>query len=163
VSGLPEPGQHAVEQFLYREARLMDGWLLKDWLGLWDADGEVRYWVPSLNDDLDPDRQVSIVYDDWARLNDRIARLESAGIHVQSPRSRLCRSVTNVEIRGRHDDVTTVESSFVLGEFRNEVQSLYLGRTIHDLALAGERLLMRSKKVLLLNNSGFLGNLTFLL
>ena len=36
--------RYAVEQFLYREARLADEQRLEDWLALWDEDA--LYWVP---------------------------------------------------------------------------------------------------------------------
>ena len=36
--------QHAVEQFLFREAELLDAWRLREWLGMLTED--VRYRVP---------------------------------------------------------------------------------------------------------------------
>ncbi len=51
--------RYAVEQFLYREARLADEQRLDDWLALWDEDA--LYWVPCNQDDIDPTRQLSII------------------------------------------------------------------------------------------------------
>ncbi len=51
-----------IEDFIYREARLMDEHRYDDWLALWTDDAV--YWVPSNNDELDPMQSVSIIYDD---------------------------------------------------------------------------------------------------
>ena len=152
-----------LERFLFREARLMDSWRLQEWLALWDDDAEIRYWVPCGHDDVDPDREVSIVYDDRSRLRDRVHRLESSSVHAQDPRSRLSRVIGNVELVDDVEGVLTVESTFVLAEFRHDQQTVYAGRCIHRLRMAGDAPRLVSKKVLLVNNAGFFGNLTFLL
>ena len=64
-----------VRQFLYHEAQLMDEHRYDEWLALW-AEGAL-YWVPSNRDEIDPKREVSLVYDDAVRLKLRIARLKS--------------------------------------------------------------------------------------
>ena len=51
-----------IENFLYREARLLDEGKLQDWLKLFTE--EARYWIPCNRDDIDPMREVSIIYDD---------------------------------------------------------------------------------------------------
>src|SRR5581483_7241762 len=88
--------RHQVESFLYREARLMDEHAYDEWLALWTDDA--LYWVPSNDDDYDPQRHVSIVYENKARLEDRIFRLKSGVAYAQDPKSRLSRIVANVEI-----------------------------------------------------------------
>ena len=62
-----------IESSLYREARLMDEHAYDQWLALWTDDA--LYWIPCNEDDFDPERHVSIVYENKARLEDRIARL----------------------------------------------------------------------------------------
>src|SRR5439155_898605 len=88
--------RHQIETFLYREARLMDEHAYDEWLALWTDDA--LYWVPCNRDDSDPMREVSIIYDNRARLEDRIMRLKSGAIYAQEPKSRLRRVVANVEV-----------------------------------------------------------------
>jgi benzoate/toluate 1,2-dioxygenase beta subunit len=57
----------------------------------------------------------------------------------------------------------TVESSFVLVEVRRGDKNVYAGRTIHRLRPDGAGLRIVSKKVVLVDNDQYLGNLTFLL
>ena len=59
-----------VAAFLYREARLMDEHRYQEWLTLWES-SDTLYWVPCNDDDIDPRRQVSIIYDDHDRLMQR--------------------------------------------------------------------------------------------
>ena len=92
-SGPMTVDRHQVEAFLYLEARRMDENAYDDWLALW-AD-EALYWVPANRDDIDPTREVSIVYADRPRLEDRIARLKSGAAYAQDPPSRLRRCFTS--------------------------------------------------------------------
>lgn len=57
----PRPDLRELEQFLYREARLLDEQRWDEWEALWTPDGE--YWVPSRPDQPDPVRHVSLVYE----------------------------------------------------------------------------------------------------
>ena len=70
--------KHLVERFLFLEARLMDEHRYKEWLALWTDDGV--YWVPCNDDDIDPKRHVSIIYDDRERLEQGIDRLLSGSV-----------------------------------------------------------------------------------
>lgn len=152
-----------VTEFLYLEARLADEWQLTEWLALWEPEADIRYWVPAGHDAVDPQREVSLIYDDRKRLNERIARLTSSAAHVQDPRSRLRRVVSNVEILDHGQETTLVGSNFILGAFRNEMQTVLIGRAIHELMPNGPSFKIRSKKVLLINNGGFLENISFIL
>ena len=87
---------HDVEQFLYREARLMDTHAYADWLALWAR--EAHYWIPCNADDVDVSRHVSLVNEDRAGLEDRIRRLQSGAHYAQDPVSRLARVVSNVDL-----------------------------------------------------------------
>ena len=55
-----------IQKFLYGEARLMDEHRYQEWLTLWTSDAV--YWVPCGHEDTDPLRQVSIIYDNRAKL-----------------------------------------------------------------------------------------------
>lgn len=151
-----------VEHFLFREAELADAHNYPEWLSLWAK--ELTYWVPANSDDIDPRRQVSFIYDNRARLEDRLFRLGTSLAHSQRPRSKLLRTVSNLELidyeRARGG---TVQSRFVIGELRREQESWWIGRARHVLVREGNRLLMKEKHVFLLKNSVAIGNLTFLL
>ncbi|MBI3247806.1 MAG: aromatic-ring-hydroxylating dioxygenase subunit beta [Deltaproteobacteria bacterium] len=153
--------RHHIENFLYREARLMDENAYDDWLALWADD--VLYWVPANDDDIDPQRHVSIVYEDKTRLEDRIARLKSGAAYAQDPKSRLRRVIANIEIEEGDNGEVTVYSNFNLTELRRSQQRTFAGRTIHKLRPHDASFRITYKKVLLVNNDEVISNMTFLI
>jgi 3-phenylpropionate/cinnamic acid dioxygenase small subunit len=152
--------RHQIENFLYREARLMDENAYDEWFALWAADA--LYWVPANADDIDPQRHVSIVYEDKARLEDRIERLKSGAAYAQDPKSRMRRVIANIEIEEGDEGEVTVYSNFNLTELRRSQQRTFAGRTIHKLRPEGNSFKIAYKKVLLVNNDEVISNLTFL-
>jgi 3-phenylpropionate/cinnamic acid dioxygenase small subunit len=151
-----------IEAFVYREARLADENRYDEWLSLWMEDAV--YWVPANKDDYDPRNHVSIVYDGWERLQDRIDRLKSGAAWSQEPQSRMRRIVSNVEIEEVRDDgMIVVHSNFVLGELRRSLQMVYFAAQVHHLRLVGNSFRMSLKKVMLINNDEPLHNLSFLI
>lgn len=153
--------RHKIENFLYREARLMDQHAYDEWLALWTDDA--LYWVPCNEDDFDPERHVSIVYENRPRLEDRIARLKSGAAYAQDPKSRLSRVVSNVEIDAESDSETTVHSTFNVTALRRGRIDIFAGRAIHRLRAEGDGFRLAFKKVVLINNDVVINNLTFLL
>jgi hypothetical protein len=57
-------------RLLEREARLLDQLRYEDWLAMYAA--ECIYWVPSTPNAGDPRREISVMFDDRRRLEDRI-------------------------------------------------------------------------------------------
>jgi len=153
--------RHQIENFLYREARLMDEHAYDEWLSLWAED--LLYWVPCNEDDIDPQRHVSIIYDTRPFLEDRIERLKSGVAYAQEPKSRLRRVVSNIEIEEGDNGEVTVYSNFNLTELRRSRQDTFAGRTIHKLRPQGASFKIAYKKVLLVNNDEVIDNLTFLI
>jgi benzoate/toluate 1,2-dioxygenase subunit beta len=151
-----------IENFLYREARLMDENSYEEWLSLWASEG-VCYWVPSSPEETDPGEQISIIYDSRKRLEARIKRLASGYAYAQDPKSRMRRVVSNIEIDQASDGIITTSSNFALGEFRRGKQDVFVGRTMHKLRPAGDSFKILFKKVLLINSGGYIDNLTFLI
>lgn len=151
-----------VEQFLFREAELADAHQYTDWQALWAKD--LVYWVPANADDVDPARQISFIYDNRARLEDRIFRLNTPFAHSQRPRPRLVRTVANIQLvdydssRGG-----TVTSRVCIGETRRDENNIWMARVKHVLVREGGKLLMKEKHVFLAKNRASIGNLTFLL
>lgn len=152
-----------VETFIALEAELADTHRYDEWLELWSPDG--LYWVPSNADDYDPAKHVSIIYDKYERLQERCFRLSVEGVHSQEPRSRLCRSVSNLQVRISENglDAIIVGGVMILVEVRSGVKQVYGARLEYHLVEAGDSFKIRRKKVMLLDNDEPLGNLTFLL
>ena len=59
----------SVEQFLYREAALLDRPDLDQWIELYTTDG--TYWMPSIEDQVDPLNHISFIYDDRVMMEIR--------------------------------------------------------------------------------------------
>jgi p-cumate 2,3-dioxygenase beta subunit len=153
LAGLDRAG---AEDFLYREAWLLDQWELDDWLTLW-ADGPTRYVVPC-NDtpDGNPDTDLVLIDDNDLRLRLRVERLNSRKAHREYPHSRTNHQVYNVIVSPAATDYTEdsgeipVTASFTVWRFRNGKASYYVGRYYYRLVLdADGQLRIRSKRAVL--------------
>ena len=88
-----------VEDFLFREAALLDDWLLDDWVDLFTQDA--RYVVPTTDlPEGDPKRDLVFIDDDITRLRARAVRLNSRHAHREYPWSRTRRFISNVRVTG---------------------------------------------------------------
>src|ERR1051325_9597304 len=115
----------AAEEFLYREAALLDAWRLDEWLALFTADG--RYLVPTTDlPDGDPQKDLVFIDDDIVRLRARVERLKSRHGHREYPSSRTRRFISNIRIK-LEDDHIVVTSSFLVYRFRLGESSPYVG------------------------------------
>lgn len=149
-----------LESFVYREARLQDEHCYDEWEALWADDGV--YWVPAGQDDIDPRRQVSIIYDNRGRLAGRIRQLKSGNRHAQKPPSRMRRVVSNLEAE-QAGDLIRVWTNFHLTETRNGLRNFWTGRTLYLLRPRAEGYEMVMKKVMLVENDQPLPTLGFLI
>lgn len=93
---------HEIEQFLYREARMLDSEKLREWLdGI--VDSEIRYQMVMHEERFRKDKsppeakQVMPYDDDYAALDLRIRQFESGLQTMLDPPQRLRRFITNVE------------------------------------------------------------------
>jgi 3-phenylpropionate/cinnamic acid dioxygenase small subunit len=151
----------AVEQFLYREARLCDEHRFAEWEALWTDDA--TYWVPANGDDTDPTRQISVLFDNRARIATRIRQLESGKRHAQSPPSRLARLVGNVEVLADDGTEVTVASVFTIHESRSRGTTVWAGRYEHVLRRTDDGLRMARKTARLIDNDKPIPTLAFLI
>src|SRR5262250_1073122 len=143
----------AVVEFLYREARLADEARYAEWLALWTDDGV--YWVPATTDPAaDPDKHLSHVYDNRARLETRVKMLETGVRWSQAPASLMRRLVSNVEVDTAERGELMTESNFILGELavqaRHEMH-WWVGRATHRLRRVDGALRLVAKTVVLVN------------
>jgi benzoate/toluate 1,2-dioxygenase beta subunit len=151
----------AVVAFLYHEALLQDEHRYADWEALWTDDA--LYWVPANDDNADPTRQVSYIYDNRSRIGSRVRQLSTGFRHAQSPQSRMRRLISNVLMEGEEAGLLKVSANFLLIEVRHGEQNIWCGRTHYVLLRDGDNFKMQSKKVLLVNNAEAIRNLAFLI
>jgi 3-phenylpropionate/cinnamic acid dioxygenase small subunit len=136
-----------VEQFLYREARLLDERRFHAWLELLTDD--VRYWMPGRSTRyperskaiviLDPDRyreeelrredELAILDETKETLSRRIARLETGMAWAEDPPSRTRHLISNIEAEpGDAASELKVFSNFLVYRSRSETeQDFYVG------------------------------------
>jgi 3-phenylpropionate/cinnamic acid dioxygenase small subunit len=151
------PSVDAVAAFLYREARLIDEHRYQEWLALWES-SDTLYWVPCNEDDIDPRRHVSIIYDDHDRLEQRVERLMSGSVLAQQPLPKMRRIVSNIA-----PDLISVRSNFILATARAGRQELWAGQAVHRLRLRDGSHRIVAKKVLLNNSDQEIPLLQFLI
>jgi p-cumate 2,3-dioxygenase beta subunit len=105
-----------IEQFLYREAELLDAWRLDDWLALLTENAS--YYVPPTDKpEASHEEALYIIADDAVRLKERVTRLKDPSCHVEYPPSRTRRLITNVRMSESTDGTIGVKANFVV--FRN--------------------------------------------
>ena len=135
-----------VEQFLYREARLLDDRRFHDWLLLFTDD--VRYSMVSRTNRyprsskaiaiLDADRytdedfgadDLGLFDEDIRTLTARVARLDTGMAWAEDPASRTRHVITNIEIAPDASEAAlTVHSNFIVYRSRGETeQDFYVG------------------------------------
>ena len=135
-----------VEDFLFREAQLLDEWRLDEWLELYTADS--RYIVPATDTpDGDPDRDLVLIDDDYARMQSRVVRLNSRKAHREYPHSNTRHMVTNVQLGEVEDGVLPVTTAFAVFRFRQAKGVQYVGRYLLKLVLTDGRLRIQQKRI----------------
>lgn len=153
--------RRGAEAFLYREARLLDEGRIEEWLELFTEDG--RYWIPENRDDADPTREVSIIYDDRQRLEERVYRLRHTPVHGQTPPSRTRHFISNVQVEGEEEGAVTVYANFIVYEVRLKEQRSLAGQSQYRLRRVDGDWRIVLKKVNLINNDCPIFNLTFII
>jgi 3-phenylpropionate/cinnamic acid dioxygenase small subunit len=151
----------AVSAFLYMEARYQDEHQYEAWEALWTDDG--IYWVPANGTDIDPEKQMSIIYDNRSRISLRIKQLLTGKRHTQTPQSRLRRIVSNIELMGEHNGDIAVASNSMVFEASLRDDTIWAARNEYRLRYVDGELRMAYKKVTLVNNEKALFTLSFLI
>ncbi len=125
--------QHRVEQFLYREARLLSERRLEEWLDLFTDDA--RYWMPARvtvdgqPDAVAADGEMAFFDDDKAFMSARVERLRSSLAHAEQPPSRMRYFVSNVEIEEPGGGELDVRCNLLAYQSRLErTEAMYVGR-----------------------------------
>jgi benzoate/toluate 1,2-dioxygenase beta subunit len=155
-----------VEQFLFREARYADENDYDSWEALWTDDA--LYWVPANGADIDPARQMSIIYDNRSRIRTRLKQVRTGRRYAQSPPSNLRRLLSNIEFlggRANSDGGIDLElgANFLVLESKVRGNCLWGGRYIYRLRREDAALRMAYKKVVLVDNDRPVPTLGFLI
>ncbi|GAB3377508.1 aromatic-ring-hydroxylating dioxygenase subunit beta [Spongiibacter taiwanensis] len=149
-----------VQQFLYREARLQDSHAYDEWEALWTDDA--IYWIPANGADIDPEEQMSIIYDNRSRIGLRIKQFHTGQRHTQMPQSALGRVVSNIEILSDDGHEIKVASNALIYESNLRGETVWATRNEFVLRRSDDGLRMARKKVVLVNNDKPIYTLSFL-
>lgn len=134
----------SVEQFLYREARLLDERRFHDWLALFTDDVTYRMMarsnryprsskaiagVDAAHHAADEMDELGLFDEDIRTLTARVARLDTGMAWAEDPPSRTRHLITNVELAPDASDVAlTAHSNFIVYRSRGETeQDFYVG------------------------------------
>jgi p-cumate 2,3-dioxygenase beta subunit len=140
--------EREVEDFLVREAALLDEWRLDDWLALFTEDA--RYLVPATDRrTADPKETLAIINDDMARLRGRVERLKSRHAHREFPWSRTRRFVTNVMIKDVSGEEIQVNASFLVYRIRSGQVDPLIGSYVYTLRRVDGSLKIAARKAVL--------------
>ena len=147
--------------FVYREARLLDTSGYVEWEALWTDDAV--YWVPAGSGDIDPERSMSIIYDNRSRIALRVRQLLTGRRHAQNPPSKLVHLISNVEVVNELDGDIEVAASAMVYESHQSGETLWASRNAYTLRPSDDGLRMARKTVVLANAAKPLGNMAFLI
>lgn len=141
-----------VEEFLYREARLLDMQQLEAWLDLFTDDA--TYWLPLARAQTDALETSSIIHDDRTLLELRVKQARHPRAHARLPLARTVHQVGNVMVLSEENGEVRVASTLTLVEFRSEKQRVWGALVEHRLRREGESFRIAHKRVDLVNSEG---------
>lgn len=141
------------EDFLYREAALLDQWRLDEWYELFTPDSV--YEIPTVGGGLEaqPNNSLFYIADDYRRLHHRVARLKKPTAHAEFPHSTTVHNVNNVRIEGADEDGVRVVCCFTTYRSKHHNTDTYIGHIYYTLAEVDGEIRIRSKRIVLGMNS----------
>src|ERR1700719_356062 len=139
MSAIALPSRQEVEDFLYREAALLDEWRLEEWLEMLTDDA--IYQVPSTDaPEGDARNTLYIIADDALRIRSRVKQLLGKSAWAENPHSRTRRIITNVRVLGLDGENILATANFVVYRMRYESVDTYIGRYDYKLVREGNAL-----------------------
>ena len=135
-----------VEQFLFKEARLLDERRFREWLALFTDD--LRYWMigrsnryprsskaiaaldPGRRNDEEKENLLAVLDESKQTLAARVARLETGMAWAEDPPSRTRHLIANIEVDPEDgaSSALAVYSNFIVYRSRSETeQDFYVG------------------------------------
>jgi len=160
---------HEVQDFLYREAELLDERRYEAWLDLFTEDA--HYFMPMRRNvpHDEPEREFTRAGADVAWFDEgkdtlarRVAQIRT-GIHwAEEPLSRICHMVSNVQVLHATDSEVGVKSRFLIYRNRVETETDVLVGKREDLLRRVNGELKLARRTIVLDQSVLLAkNLTF--
>ncbi|HEV3178218.1 MAG TPA: aromatic-ring-hydroxylating dioxygenase subunit beta [Stellaceae bacterium] len=143
-----------VEQFLFRQADLLDERRWGDFIELFADDG--LYWMPASPEQTTGEGVPSIFYEDRNLMTVRMKRVTHPHAWSQSPMWGTSHLVSNVAIE-KDDPRTgeiTVRSRFHMMEFRRDVSRHFAGTYRHRLAKTKDGYRIKLQRVDMVNGQG---------
>lgn len=137
-----------IEDFLYREAALLDQWKLDEWVQLFTEDSS--YVVPTTDlPEGDPSRDLVFIDDNLERLRGRVRKLNNRMSHRETPHSRTRHIVSNVRIVDTVEGDAIVEAAFVVYRFKNGSTEPYVGLYRYRLTRDNGSIMIRHRRATL--------------
>jgi len=143
-----------VEQFLYRQAELLDRRQWSDFIELFAADGV--YWMPASPEQTTGDGVPSIFYEDRDLMRVRMKRVTHPHAWSQAADWGTNHLVSNVTIEredGRTGDLV-VRSRFHMMEFRRDATRHFAGSYVHHLRRTRDGWRIKQQRVDMVNAQG---------
>jgi benzoate/toluate 1,2-dioxygenase subunit beta len=143
-----------VEQFLYRQADILDNKRWLEFVDLFTPDGV--YWMPAEPSQTTGDGVPSIFHEDRDLMTVRAKRITHPRAWSQAPAWGTSHLVGNVTIAG--EDKTTgsllVSSRFHMLEFRRDASRHFAGSYQHHLVPTGDGFRIKLQRVDMVNGQG---------
>jgi benzoate/toluate 1,2-dioxygenase beta subunit len=150
-----------VHELLAREAHLLDDRDYEGWLALFTE--ECLYWMPVDPLAEDGALRLNVFYDDRAKMEDRISRLESGAAYTEEPISLTARTFAALQVEPENGGGELLaRTNFQLIAYRSGEQRLLGGRCRHRLVREAGELRIAEKRVTLLGSDAPQRPMTFL-
>src|SRR5438132_6786571 len=152
MSNIELPSRSEVEDLLYHEAALLDGWRLEEWLELLTEDA--IYQVPPTDiPEGDPRNTLFIIADDALRIRSRVKQLLGKSAWAENPHSRTRRMISNVRILGTDGDNVLATANFAVYRMRYEMVDTYVGNYEYKLLRVGDEMRIRERRSIIDNEA----------
>ena len=137
--------QREVEQFLYRQADLLDNKQWQAWIDLFTPDG--MYWMPPEPSHTTWEGMPAIFAEDKNLMTVRMKRILHPDAWSQRPLWETNHVVSNVVIESETRDQVIVRSRFHMLELRRDDVRHFAGRYRHTLKKAGGGFAIKLQRV----------------
>ncbi len=146
--------QKAVEQFLYKQAEILDERQWEAWLDLFTKNG--KYWMPANPEQETGEGVPNIFYEDLYLMDMRIRRVEHPYAHSQKAGHRTSHVVSNVIIESEDEASGDIvcRSRFHMIEYRLEAQRYFGGKYTHNLKKTDDGYKIQLQRVDIANVEG---------
>jgi benzoate/toluate 1,2-dioxygenase subunit beta len=128
--------QQDIEQFLFRQAELLDAKKWEQFIDLFTEDG--IYWMPAAPEQTTGEGTPSIFYEDRNLMTVRAKRVTHPHAWSQAPAWGTSHLVGNVTVTAQNGTGLVVRSRFHMLEFRRDNSRHFAGTYVHHLVPAGE-------------------------